>query len=170
MQRRLTIAQLAEASNRLANAFLGLGLRPGHRVAYVAQNHVEYVVLEFALLKAGLVKVPLNFRFAPMELRRCLELADVRLVVADDVAAERPGRAFSTRATCSRSIIGARDGLAVLRRGSSRVALRHGYRCRSRRTTSTTSGSARARPDVPRASPISHRGCAGGDPRKHLGP
>lgn len=86
-ERRLTIAQLAEASNRLANAFVGLGLRPGHRVAYVAQNHVEYVVLEFALVKAGLVKVPLNFRFAPMELQRCLELADVRLVVADDVAA-----------------------------------------------------------------------------------
>ncbi|WP_256989494.1 long-chain fatty acid--CoA ligase, partial [Rhodococcus sp. 05-2254-6] len=50
------------------------------------ENLVEYVVLEFALLKAGLVKVPLNHRFAPNELRRCIELADVRLVVADDAS------------------------------------------------------------------------------------
>ncbi|WP_326686177.1 acyl--CoA ligase [Streptomyces sp. NBC_01795] len=85
--RRITIADLTEASNRLANAFAGLGLAAGDRVAYVAQNHVDYVVLEFALLKAGLVKVPLNHRFAPHELRRCMELADVRLVVADPGAA-----------------------------------------------------------------------------------
>ena len=67
--RVLTIAALAEASSRLANAFIGLGLQRGQRVAYVAQNHLEYLVLEFALAKAGLVKVPLNFRFAPQELR-----------------------------------------------------------------------------------------------------
>ncbi|MER5435800.1 class I adenylate-forming enzyme family protein [Streptomyces sp. NPDC002588] len=84
---RLTVADLTEASNRLANAFAGLGLTHGDRVAYVAQNHVEYVVLEFALLKAGLVKVPLNHRFTPRELRRCMELAEVRLVVADPPAA-----------------------------------------------------------------------------------
>lgn len=86
--RRLTIGQLSEYSNRLANALIGLGLRPGERVAYVAENHLEYVILEFALLKAGLVKVPLNVRFAPVELRRCLELAEVRLVVADRAAGE----------------------------------------------------------------------------------
>ncbi|TDO51688.1 fatty-acyl-CoA synthase/long-chain acyl-CoA synthetase [Kribbella sp. VKM Ac-2527] len=85
--RRMTIGELAESSNRLANVFLGLGLQPGNRVVYVAQNHVEYVVLEFALLKAGLVKVPLNHRLAPQELRRCIELAEVRLVVADGQSA-----------------------------------------------------------------------------------
>ncbi len=85
--RRLTIADLRERSNRLANAFVGLGLAPGDRVAYVAQNHLEYVVLEFALVKAGLVKVPLNFRLTPPELRSCMELAEVRLVVSDEAAA-----------------------------------------------------------------------------------
>ncbi len=86
--RQLTIADLRERSNRLANAFLGLGLSRGDRVAYVAANHLEYLVLEFALLKAGLVKVPLNFRLSPPELRSCMELAQVRLVVADAGAAE----------------------------------------------------------------------------------
>ena len=107
---QLTIAAAADASNRLANAFLGLGLRPGDRVAYVAQNHLEYVVLEFALLKAGLVKVPLNHRFAPQELRRCMDLADVR----PGRGRRRLGRGRSTG--CSRTtrplsvVIGARTG------------------------------------------------------------
>ncbi len=79
----ITIGDLRALSNRLANAFVGLGLGRGDRVAYAAQNHAEYVVLEFALLKAGLVKVPLNHRLTPGELGRCMDLADVRLVVAD---------------------------------------------------------------------------------------
>ena len=62
---RITVGELRLLSNRLANAFIGLGLERGDRVAYVAQNHPEYVILEFALLKAGLVKVPLNFRLTP---------------------------------------------------------------------------------------------------------
>jgi len=108
-ERRVSVAQLAEDSNRLANAFLGLGLRPGDRVAYVAQNHVDYVVLEFALLKAGLVKVPLNHRFAPEELRRCLELADVRLVVSDPAAAVTLEGVLDG-SEVMRTIIGTREG------------------------------------------------------------
>ena len=81
---RITVGELRALSNRLANAFIGLGLERGDRVAYAAQNHPEYVILEFALLKAGLVKVPLNFRLTPTELVRCMELADVRLAVADE--------------------------------------------------------------------------------------
>ena len=107
--RRLTIAQLAEDSNRLANALVGLGLARGDRVAYVAQNHLEYVVLEFALLKAGLVKVPLNPRFAPHELRRCIELAHVRLVVADPASAAAMDEVFADDGP-PRAVIGTRDG------------------------------------------------------------
>jgi fatty-acyl-CoA synthase len=84
---KITIGQLREESNRLANAFVGLGLRKGDRVAYAAHNHVEYVVLEFALLKAGLVKVPLNPRLTASDLLGCMQIADVRLVVADQPTA-----------------------------------------------------------------------------------
>ncbi|RZL84505.1 MAG: long-chain fatty acid--CoA ligase [Rhodococcus sp. (in: high G+C Gram-positive bacteria)] len=107
--KQLNIAQLTESSNRLANALTGLGLRPGARVAYVAQNHIEYVVLEFALLKAGLVKVPLNHRFAPHELRRCIDLADVRLVVADLASADVLDDVLDGTDVL-RVIIGAREG------------------------------------------------------------
>jgi fatty-acyl-CoA synthase len=107
--RRLTIGALAEQSNRLANALIASGLAAGDRVAYVAQNHLEYVVLEFALLKAGLVKVPLNPRFAPYELRRCIELAEVRLIVADEGSAAAIDEVFGDEEP-RRTVIGARDG------------------------------------------------------------
>lgn len=81
--RTLTVGQLRVLSNRLANAFLGLGLVPGDRVAYAAQNHLEYLILEFALLKAGLVKVPLNPRLTAADLVNCMSVANVRLVLAD---------------------------------------------------------------------------------------
>ena len=86
------------------------GCAPGDRVAYVAQNHLEYVVLEFALLKAGLVKVPLNPRFTPARapaLHRARRRAPGR-------GRRRTPRRRSTR--CSpddgplRAVIGARDG------------------------------------------------------------
>lgn len=82
-QRKLTLSEVRRLSNRLANALLGLGLAPGDRVAYAAHNSVEYVILEFALAKAGLVKVPLNPRMTAREILSCFELADVRLVVSD---------------------------------------------------------------------------------------
>jgi acyl-CoA synthetase (AMP-forming)/AMP-acid ligase II len=84
---KITIGELRRLSNRLANAFIELGLARGDRVAYAARNHAEYLILEFALLKAGLVKVPLNHRLTPSELMRCLELAGVRVVVADTATA-----------------------------------------------------------------------------------
>lgn len=79
----ITFGALRMLSNKLANGLIGLGLEKGDRVAYVSQNCPEYVILEFALLKAGLVKVPLNYRLTPSELRGCLELAEVRAVLAD---------------------------------------------------------------------------------------
>ena len=56
----LTYRELGEQVNRLANALLGLGLSLGDRVALLMWNCPEYVVCDFAVATAGLVKVPLN--------------------------------------------------------------------------------------------------------------
>ena len=107
---QLTVGELRTLSNRLANAFIGMGLRPGDRVAYVAHNHAEYVILEFALLKAGLVKVPLNHRLSAPELIGCIQLADVRLVVADVPAATALDEAWSADQRPITVAIGERRG------------------------------------------------------------
>src|SRR6266542_5347410 len=58
--RAVTYRELGAQVNRLANALLGLGLGHGDRVALLMWNCAEYVVCDFAVASAGLVKVPLN--------------------------------------------------------------------------------------------------------------
>ena len=43
------------------------GITPGDRVAWLGLNHVDQVVLLFALARLGAVLLPLNFRLAPAE-------------------------------------------------------------------------------------------------------
>jgi acyl-CoA synthetase (AMP-forming)/AMP-acid ligase II len=86
--RKLTVAELRDRSNRLANALLGSGIRFGESVAVVTFNRIEYMEIEFALAKAGMVKVPLNFRLLPAELFASMKLARVKAIIADLDAAK----------------------------------------------------------------------------------
>lgn len=63
----LTYSELDRRSTRLANAILGLGLRPGDRVAAWLDTCPQYVELYFAVAKAGLVLVPVNSMFTMHE-------------------------------------------------------------------------------------------------------
>src|SRR5438093_1950805 len=86
--RTLTWGEAAAEANRLANGLIGLGLRPGDRVAVLSKNCLDYILLYFAASKAGLVILPLNFRLAPAELTQILADAGARLlVVGPDFAA-----------------------------------------------------------------------------------
>jgi len=80
-ERRLTFSQVNERANRLANALLGLGLRPGERVATLRHNCLEHVEMHFALLKAGLVEVALNSRLSPQELAWQLNHCQASLLI-----------------------------------------------------------------------------------------
>ncbi|OLS40726.1 long-chain fatty acid--CoA ligase [Bacillus sp. MRMR6] len=60
--RTFSFLELDERSNRLANALLGIGLKPGDRVAVLFSNQPESVEVYFALAKAGLIRTPLNYR------------------------------------------------------------------------------------------------------------
>jgi acyl-CoA synthetase (AMP-forming)/AMP-acid ligase II len=54
--------ELNERVNRLANAMLGAGLKPGDRVIDLQHNAHQYIEADFALARAGLVRVPVNTR------------------------------------------------------------------------------------------------------------
>jgi acyl-CoA synthetase (AMP-forming)/AMP-acid ligase II len=61
-ERTLTFTELDTRSNRLANALVDLGLRPGDRVATLLPNCIEHLLAYCALPRAGLVRVSLNAR------------------------------------------------------------------------------------------------------------
>ena len=80
--RSLSYRLLESRSNRLANALLGLGLRPGDRVAVQSRNAIELVEVECALYKAGLVKAAVNPRLTVGEVRSVIEECSPRAWMA----------------------------------------------------------------------------------------
>ena len=61
---------------------LGLGLKPGDRVASLMPNRPALVVHYLACFKAGLVATPLNYRYMGPEIDHALELSRARVLLA----------------------------------------------------------------------------------------
>jgi acyl-CoA synthetase (AMP-forming)/AMP-acid ligase II len=70
-------------SLELAAGLSELGLAPGARIATLAQNSANLILLFLAASRAGLVVVPLNYRLSSNEITGILEDADVSAVFAD---------------------------------------------------------------------------------------
>jgi acyl-CoA synthetase (AMP-forming)/AMP-acid ligase II len=87
--RELTFREVDSTSNRLANVLRGLGAGPGRRVGLLLNNDVWSVPVDFACLKAGVVRVPLNARLSLAEHVTMLAEADVDLLIYGGDLAER---------------------------------------------------------------------------------
>jgi acyl-CoA synthetase (AMP-forming)/AMP-acid ligase II len=86
---RLSFRDVDEQSNRFANVFAGLGLGRGRRVGLLLNNEVWSVPVDFACLKAGVARVPLNSRLSAAEQARMLTETGVDLLVHGADLAER---------------------------------------------------------------------------------
>ena len=71
--RSLTYREVDEAANRFAQVLIGQGVSPGDRVALLVGNGLWSISLDFACLKAGVVRVPLNARLSVAEHRHMTE-------------------------------------------------------------------------------------------------
>lgn len=78
---RMTFAGFDEATDRLGNALLALGLGRGDRVAVLLPNGIECLVAYYCLAKAGLVRVPLNLRETGAEHRYKLAYSGARALI-----------------------------------------------------------------------------------------
>jgi long-chain acyl-CoA synthetase len=95
---RWTWRQLADRTDRVAAGLIGLGLRPGDRVASLMPNRPALIVFYLACFKAGLVATPLNYRYMAPEIDHALAVSEARALVhhaergADLAASELAGR------------------------------------------------------------------------------
>ena len=72
-ERSLTFAEVDAESNRLASYLARRhSLEKGERVAILLANCPEFVVADFALIKAGLIRVPINPRYTGPEIEYIL--------------------------------------------------------------------------------------------------
>jgi fatty-acyl-CoA synthase len=81
--RRFSFKQTNERCNRLAHALSDLGLRKGDTVAFLSTNRVEIVEIYFALAKAGLIGIPLNYRLVPAEMIALMREIGAKALVAE---------------------------------------------------------------------------------------
>lgn len=124
--RRFTFAQANARCNRLANGLLALGLRPGDCVAFLSTNRAEVAEIYFALAKAGLVGLPLNYRLAPVEMLALMqEVGAVALLserkfaeVAARAGAELPGVRVQVAFGDGETVAGGHDYEALLDRAA----------------------------------------------------
>jgi len=57
--RSYTWQQSADLARRMASALMGLGLKPGDKVAILAKNSAEWILADAAIAMAGMISVPI---------------------------------------------------------------------------------------------------------------
>ncbi|MGD8832165.1 MAG: long-chain-fatty-acid--CoA ligase, partial [Pseudomonadales bacterium] len=71
-------------SNRIANALLEEGIRPGERIAYLDKNAPEYYLYLFGGAKINAVSVAVNWRLAVPEMEYILNNAEARVILVGE--------------------------------------------------------------------------------------
>src|SRR5277367_3175497 len=82
----ITLAELDQRSDRVAAALQNAGVEKGDRVAINLTNRIEYVVLIYALAKAGVIQVPLNTYLRGDFLRHQLVQTTPKIYIGDNEA------------------------------------------------------------------------------------
>lgn len=93
---RETYAEFDRTANRTANSLSRRGVTKGDRIALLAHNCREFVVLYFALAKLGAISVPLNFMLNAEEVAFILEHAGAEGLVVEDALAPVAERALES--------------------------------------------------------------------------
>ncbi|XEX98858.1 AMP-binding protein (plasmid) [Tistrella bauzanensis] len=84
----LSYGDMIRGANRLANLFVGLGLRPGDCVAFCLENHIRYGELVWAAKAAGLYYVCIARQSGVDDLRYVLTNCGARVFIASAAVAD----------------------------------------------------------------------------------
>jgi fatty-acyl-CoA synthase len=107
----LTFAELEEVIDRTAAALTAAGLGKGDRLALLSHNCWEFVVLNFATARLGVLLVPINFMLGPDEIAYILDhsgacafvVEDALVATAEAAIAAADGNALKIRAVIARN-------------------------------------------------------------------
>ncbi len=92
----LTFAELDDTVDRTTAALQGAGLLAGDRLALLCHNSWQFVVLNFACARAGVVLVPINFMLGADEVAFILDRSGARAFVVEDALQPVAERALAT--------------------------------------------------------------------------
>jgi len=112
---RLTWAELDARVDAMASGLVRRGLRSGERVALLSGNSADFVVAYYAILRAGLVAVPLNPAYTAPEIAVLLQDAEVTLLFTSAGAAPVAREAAEAVVACEVITIGSEAWKTLLR-------------------------------------------------------
>jgi len=81
--RRLSYAELDEASSKIANALIKMGVSKGDRVAMLLSNSPEFAVIYFGIIKIGAIAVPLDTKYKVGELASLFDDSQPKVLVTE---------------------------------------------------------------------------------------
>ena len=78
---RLTYRELQRKVNQLASSMIRMGLQKGDRVGIWSHNNVEWVIMQLATAKAGIILVNINPAYRIFELEYAINKVDCQVLV-----------------------------------------------------------------------------------------
>ncbi len=124
-QARRSFAQYRDEALALAGALRARGLAPGDHVALLAENRVEWAVVQMACAAAGFVFVPLNTHYRKDDLAYALRQSDAKALVCSTHYRSNP---YLENVTALRSSLPLLRHVFTLEQDYPRlVAERHGF-------------------------------------------
>ncbi|PNK60177.1 AMP-binding protein [Psychrobacter sp. FDAARGOS_221] len=78
---RLSYQQLQQQANQLASSMINMGLEKGDRVGIWSHNNTEWLLMQLATAKAGLILVNINPAYRISELQYALNKVDCKVLV-----------------------------------------------------------------------------------------
>lgn len=80
-RREITWKEFDEKANAFANTLISKGVKKDDKVGILLMNCLEWLPIYFGILKTGAIAVPLNFRYTADEIKYCVELADISILI-----------------------------------------------------------------------------------------
>ncbi|MCL2709166.1 MAG: AMP-binding protein, partial [Defluviitaleaceae bacterium] len=88
-RKEMTWREFDWRASQLANLLISRGTKRGDKIGVLLMNCIEWLPVYFGILKTGALAVPLNFRYTSDEIKYCLGLADVSVLLFGPEFVER---------------------------------------------------------------------------------
>ncbi|MFC2068141.1 class I adenylate-forming enzyme family protein [Chloroflexota bacterium] len=85
---RLSFTELNQASNKLGNALLNLGVEKGDRIAMLLPNSLEFIIIYFGIVKVAAIAVPLDTRYKIDELTSLFDHCQPKVLITENTFLE----------------------------------------------------------------------------------